>query len=85
MSNDHFVKIGQNMWLEMFEIFMAVGQVNPPAGPEQMAAIWAGYLAAAAGSGCQVFGKENMQIIMRTIMKSVDEFQPPKPELRVVK
>lgn len=85
MSNDHFVKVGQQLWLDMFDTFMTVGQMNGAETPEEMAAMWAGYLAAAAGSGCQVFGKENMQVIMRTIMKSVDEFQPPKPELRVVK
>ena len=85
MSNEKFVKLGQSMWLEMFEMFMEVSQANEANTPEQMAAIWAGYLAAASGSGCAVFGKENMQVIMRTIMKSVGEFEPPKPDLKVVK
>lgn len=85
MSNENFVKLGQQMWLEMFEMFMTVGHANAADAPEKMAAMWAGYMAAASGSGCQVFGKENMQTILRSIMKSVDEFEPQKPELRVVK
>ncbi len=85
MSNAKFTKIGQQMWLDLFETFMTVGKLNEANEPEEMAAMWAGYLAAASGSGCAVFGKENMQIIMRTIMKSIDEFEPPKPDLRVVK
>lgn len=85
MSNDKFVKIGQQMWLDMFGTFMTVGQLNDAKTPEQMAAMWAGYLAAASGSGCQVFGKENMLVIMRSIMKSVEEFETLKPELKVVK
>ncbi|MNQ26403.1 hypothetical protein D3C85_396410 [compost metagenome] len=85
MSNDKFVKIGQQMWLDMLDTFMTVGKLNEANTPEQMAAMWAGYLAAASGSGCAVFGKENMLVIMRTIMKSVEEHEVPKPDLRVVK
>lgn len=85
MSNDKFVKIGQQMWLDMFGTFMTVGQLNDAKTSEQMAAMWAGYLAAAAGSGTQVFGKENMLVIMRTILRSVEGFEPPKPDLKVVK
>lgn len=85
MSNQKFVKAGQDMWLELFEALMAVAQLEGAKTPEEMAAVWAGYLAAAAGSGCGVFGKENMAVIIRTILRSVEGFEPPKPELRVVK
>lgn len=85
MSNDKFVKAGRDMWLELFEALMAVAQLEGAKTPEEMAAVWAGYLAAAAGSGCGVFGKENMAVIVRSILKSVESFEPPKPELRVVK
>lgn len=85
MSNDKFVKIGKQMWLDMFDTFMTVGKLNEAKTPEQMAAMWAGYLAAASGSGCAVFGKENMLVIMRTIMKSVEEHEAPKPDLKVVR
>lgn len=85
MSNDKFVKAGRDMWLELFEALMAVAQLEGAKTPEEMAAVWAGYLAAAAGSGCGVFGKENMAVIIRTILRSVEGFEPPKPELRVVK
>ena len=85
MSNDKFVKAGCDMWLELFEALMAVAQLEGAKTPEDMAAVWAGYLAAAAGSGCGVFGKENMAVIVRSILKSVEAFEPPKPELRVVK
>lgn len=85
MSNDKFVKIGQQMWLDLFDTFMTVGQLNDAKTPEQMAAMWAGYLAATAGSGCQVFGKDNMLVIMRTIMREVEGFEAPKPDLKVVK
>lgn len=85
MSTEKFTKIGQQMLTEMFDMFMTVGQLNEANDPEKMAAMWAGYLAAASGSGCAVFGKESMQVIMRTIMKSINEFEPPKPDLRIVK
>lgn len=85
MSNDKFVKAGRDMWLELFEALMAVAALEGAKTPEEMAAVWAGYLAAAAGSGCGVFGKENMAVIIRTILRSVEGFDPPKPELRVVK
>lgn len=85
MQNQNFVKVGQDMWLELFEALMAVAQLEGAKTPEEMAAVWAGYLAAAAGSGCGVFGKENMAVIVRSILKSVEGFEPPKPELRVVK
>lgn len=85
MSNDKFVKAGRDMWLELFEALMTVAHLEGAKTPEEMAAVWAGYLAAAAGSGCGVFGKENMAVIIRTILKSVEGFEPPKPELRVVK
>lgn len=85
MKNQNFVKIGQDMWLELFPAMMTIGQLEGAKTPEEMAALWAGYLAAAAGSGCSVFGKENMAVIIRTILRSVEGFEPPKPELRVVK
>lgn len=85
MSNDKFVKAGRDMWLELFPAMMTVGQLEGAKTPEQMAALWAGYLAASAGSGCGVFGKENMLVIMRSILKSVEGFEPPKPDLKVVK
>lgn len=85
MSNDKFVKAGRDMWLELFPAMMTVGQLEGAKNPEEMAALWAGYLAAAAGSGCGVFGKDNMAVIIRTILRSVEGFEPPKPDLKVVK
>lgn len=84
MSNDKFVKAGRDMWLDLFEALMTVAQASGAKTPEEMAAIWAGYLAAAAGSGCGVFGKDNMAVIIRTILLSVEGFEPPKPDLRIV-
>lgn len=84
MSNDKFVKIGQQMWLDLFDTFMTVGKLNDAKTPEQMAAMWAGYLSAAAGSGIAVFGKENIQVILRSVAKAVDEQEVLKPGLKEV-
>lgn len=85
VSNQDLLRAGQDIWLEHLQAAVSVAEASGAETQEQLGAMLTGYLAAACGSGCAFVGREHMQIILAAIKDMVDKFEPPKPDLRVVK
>lgn len=75
---DKQVKIGQGMWLHIFDKFMLLAKAAGANDVQGMAAVWGGFLAAAAGSGVQVFGKQNMLTIVRSVLRDLERMEDRK-------
>lgn len=75
---DKQVKIGQGMWLHIFGKFMQTARSAGASDAQGMAAVWGGFLAAVAGSGITVFGKENMLTILRSLVRDVEKMEDRK-------
>lgn len=75
---DKQVKIGQGMWFHIFGKFMLKAKEVGATDVQGMAAVWGGFLAAVAGSGIAVFGKENMLTILRSLLRDVEKMEDRK-------
>ena len=75
-NTEQMVMTGEELWSDLFQTFMDIGRLNGAITTADMAAMFGGFLAAAAGSGVVVVGKEDMKLVLQMVMNSLDKHQP---------
>jgi hypothetical protein len=73
---NRFVQVGRDMWSMLNHTFRVVMRENNAAYPADKTKVWAGFIAAAAGSMAADLGKENAKTVLQGILNAVDGAVP---------